>query len=126
MPLLPAEPTLYPADLLSTDTTDPCCDAVWWVVHTRPRSEKSLARKLASAGIGFYLPTRLQRWRSKGRGFESYLPLFPGYVFVHAKPADRTAILSTGMVANLLRVVEQDELEDDLRRIHRVLSLGLP
>jgi transcriptional antiterminator RfaH len=126
MPLLPAETTLYPADLLSPDSDDHYSDAVWWVIHTRPRAEKSLARKLASAGIGFYLPTRLQRWKSKGRGFESHLPLFPGYVFVRAKPGDRAAILSTGMVANLLPVVGQDELEDDLRRIYRVLSMGLP
>jgi transcriptional antiterminator RfaH len=126
MPLLPAETTLYPADLLNPDFADFRGDGTWWVIHTRPRAEKSLARKLAAAGIGFYLPTRHQRWRSNGRAFESHLPLFPGYVFVHAKPGDRAVILSTGMVANLLPVADQDELEDDLRRIHRVLSAGLP
>ena len=77
-------------------------------------------------GLGFYLPTRRQSWRSNGRWFESHLPLFPGYVFLHARPEDRGNVLSTGMVANFLSVPDQDELTEDLQRIHRILSAGLP
>src|SRR5207249_3390520 len=70
--------------------------------------------------------TRDQSWLSKGRWFKSYLPLFPGYVFLHALPEDRGTVLSTGMVANFLSVPDQQELIEDLRRIHRVLAAGLP
>ncbi len=125
MPLLPPETTLFPSDLLQRPV-DPDSGARWWVIHTRPRAEKSLARKLLTLGLGFYLPTRYQSWRSKGRWFKSYLPLFPGYVFLHARPEDRATVLSTGMVANFLSVPDQDELIEDLHRIHRVLSAGLP
>jgi transcriptional antiterminator RfaH len=125
MPLLPPATTLFPPDVLDRPT-DPDSEPRWWVIHTRPRAEKSLARKLLAAGLGFYLPTRRQSRLSNGRRFESHLPLFPGYVFLYARPQDRWAVLSTGMVANFLAVPDQDELAEDLRRVHRVLSAGLP
>jgi len=125
MPLLPPETTLFPSNLLD-DPAGLDSDARWWVIHTRPRAEKSLVRKLLANGVGFYLPTRRQSWRSNGRGFESHLPLFPGYVFLHARPEDRGTVLSTGMVANFLSVPDQDELTADLQRVHRILSAGLP
>jgi transcription antitermination factor NusG len=125
MPLLPLETTLFPADLLDRPA-DPDCGARWWVIHTRPRAEKSLARKLLTHGLEFYLPTRRQSWFSNGRRFESHLPLFPGYVFLHARPEDRGNVLSTKMVANFLSVQTQDELTEDLQRVYRILSAGLP
>src|SRR5688572_20857193 len=106
MPLLASETTLFPPDILDR-TAGPDPGARWWVVHTRPRAEKSLARKLLSLDLAFYLPTRHQAWRSNGRSFKSYLPLFPGYVFLHARPEDRTAVLATGTVANFLPVPDQ-------------------
>ena len=45
MPLLPPETTLFPPDLLARPV-GPDCESRWWVIHTRPRAEKSLARKL--------------------------------------------------------------------------------
>jgi len=125
MPLLPSETNLHPSDLLDRPT-DPDNEARWWVVHTRPRAEKNLARKLLAHRLGFYLPTRHQTWRSNGRLFGSHLPLFPGYVFLHARPEDRGDVLSTRMVANFLPVPEQAELGEDLQRVHRILSAGLP
>ena len=125
MPLLPPETTLFPADLLDR-TADSDSSARWWVIHTRPRAEKSLARKLLSLGLAFYLPTRDQSWHSNGRRFASHLPLFPGYVFLHARPEDRGNVLSTKLVANFLSVSAQDELTEDLQRVGRILSAGLP
>ena len=121
MPLLPPETTLYPSDLLARPA-DPGAEARWWVIHTRPRAEKNLARKLLAHRLGFFLPTRHQTWRSNGRLFGSHLPLFPGYVFLHARPEDRGYVLSTRMVANFLPVPDQDELTEDLQRVHRILS----
>ena len=50
MPLLPPETTLYPSDLLARPA-DPGAEARWWVIHTRPRAEKNLARKLLAGDI---------------------------------------------------------------------------
>jgi len=125
MPLLAPETTLFPSDLLDPDA-ELESGARWWVIHTRPRAEKSLARKLLTLDLAFYLPTRYQSWLSKGRWFESYLPLFPGYVFLHARPEHRAAVLATGTVANFLPVPDQHGLIEDLRRIHWVVGAGLP
>lgn len=125
MPLLAPETTLFPSDILDR-AAELDSGARWWVIHTRPRAEKSLARKLLTLELAFYLPTRYQSWLSKGRWFKSYLPLFPGYVFLHARPNDRATVLATGAVANFLPVPDQRGLVEDLRRIHRVVAAGLP
>jgi transcription antitermination factor NusG len=124
MPLLSPETMLFPSDLLDRAAQQDS-GARWWCIHTRPRAEKSLARKLLKLNLAFYLPTRYQSWRSNGRWFESYLPLFPGYVFLLARPEDRATVLATRTVANFLSVPDQHELIEDLRRIHRVLAAGL-
>jgi transcription antitermination factor NusG len=125
MPLLAPETALFPSDILDR-AAEPGSGARWWVIHTRPRAEKSLARKLLTLDLGFYLPTRCQSWLSNGRWFKSYLPLFPGYVFLHARPEDRATVLATGTVANFLPVPDQHGLIEDLRRIHSVVAAGLP
>jgi transcription antitermination factor NusG len=125
MPLLAPETMLFPSDILDRGA-EPDCRARWWCIHTRPRAEKSLARKLLTLDLAYYLPTRYKSWLSEGRWFKSYLPLFPGYVFLHARPEDRATVLATGTVANFLPVADQQGLIEDLRRIHRVVAAGLP
>src|SRR5205823_7239673 len=50
MPVLAAEPNVYPATLLeTTESTD--ADQQWWVLHCRPRQEKALARRLLDSQI---------------------------------------------------------------------------
>ena len=44
MPLLPAEPWCYPPDLMVGP--DPSENGTWWVLHTKPRAEKAIARSL--------------------------------------------------------------------------------
>src|SRR5688572_26459777 len=121
MPILAKETMLFPSDILDRPP-EMDSGARWWVIHTRPRAEKSLARKLLKLDLAFYLPTRYQSWLSQGRSFESYPPLFPGYVFLHARSEDRASVLATRTVANYLPVPDQHELLQDLRRIHRVLA----
>jgi hypothetical protein len=56
MPLLSLETSLYPSDVLAGEAPLPAVGNRWWVLHTRPRAEKSLARKLLARGTGFFLP----------------------------------------------------------------------
>ena len=46
MPVLPPEPMTFPNDLFTAaaDDADFAAERVWWVLHTRARQEKSLAR----------------------------------------------------------------------------------
>lgn len=119
MPLLKQGPEIYPQGLFDlSDDTFP-----WLVAHTRSRQEKALARHLASVRIPFYLPQTERRVRRSERSFVSYLPLFPGYVFLRARGIDRAAIFRDQLVARLLEVRDQALLNRELREL-RALQLN--
>jgi transcriptional antiterminator RfaH len=123
MPLLLPEPFLYPSDLFEGGDFQPESGS-WWALHTRPRAEKCLARRLFRSGITFFLPTYRRQWRSRGQVLRSYLPLFPGYIFVLG---DFQAVRGTGasrLIANYLRVVDQQQLYCDLKRIQCLIASG--
>src|SRR5262249_47605152 len=121
MPLLPLEPFVFPDDLLtgSADAAGP--DTSWWVLHTRPRAEKSLARKLRTSRTEFFLPLYRKQWRSQGRLLSSHPPPFPGYVFLRGDGEARLKALQTSLVANVLPVPDGDPLGTDLARVYRVM-----
>src|SRR5262249_43471458 len=62
MPLLPLEPFVFPDDLLDQPLTGDATLGSWWVLHTRPRAEKSLARRLLRASTPFFLPLCKRQW----------------------------------------------------------------
>ena len=125
MPTWPAEPSLFPDALFADDRAD-AAGRDWWVLHTRPRREKSLARGLHERGVPFYLPLTTRRSLVRGRPVQAFLPLFPGYLFLLADRDEWLAALSTGHVARPLRVTDQARLWDDLGRLHRLVASGLP
>src|SRR5947209_10918969 len=125
MPLLPLEPFIYPDDLFtqSPDKADPLA---WWVLHTRPRAEKALARKLLQARSRFFLPLHKRQWRNKGRLHQSYLPLFPGYIFLKGQREGIFESLSTNQIVRVLEVPDQRQLRDDLSRVYYLIAAGAP
>ena len=125
MPILPPEPNIHPAALFDGDEPT-AAEQAWWVLHTRPRQEKSLARQLLGAGLSFYLPLRARRGVIRGAVVDSHLPLFTGYLFLFADRGQREAALATRRVARAIPVPEQDALWRDLRQIHLLLQSGLP
>jgi hypothetical protein len=54
------------------------------------------------------------------------LPLFPGYVFLLATPESRIKVLETNLVVRYLHVEDQEQLESDLARVHRLMEAGQP
>src|SRR2546425_6175157 len=118
MPLLPLEPFLYPPNLFAEPLLPPD-QGCWWVLHTRPRAEKALARVLHERNFCFFLPLHRRAFRSGGRARESFLPLFPGYLFLLGSDEARYAALTTNQVARVLVVDDQPRLHTDLSRIHR-------
>jgi transcriptional antiterminator RfaH len=124
MPLLSLEPFLLPEDLFETwqpQTGEADC---WWVLHTRPRAEKSLARKCLPTGVSFFLPQYEHRWRSRGRMLKAHLPLFPGYFFLRGDYQARLEALKTNLVVSCLTVPDQQQLHADLTRLHRLITAG--
>jgi transcriptional antiterminator RfaH len=124
MPLLASEQFCSPEDLFDDSRRDPADLRRWYVFHTRPRQEKSLARELVLKGIPFYLPVVSRRWQSGGRVMRAFLPLFPGYVFIRATEPDRRTALATRRVVSVLEVRMQEELDADLRQLHRLIATG--
>jgi transcriptional antiterminator RfaH len=126
MPLLAAEPNLYPAELLDVVAPPMLPDNEWYVLHTRPRQEKALARQLLEHQTPFYLPTVPRRLRLRGRTLTSFVPLFPGYLFLLADRDQRVTALTTNRVVRTLPVGNQDNLWRDLRQVHQLIATGAP
>jgi len=124
MPLLAAEVNVYPTDLFDPSAESQAADCCWWVLHTRPRQEKALARQLAEQHVNFYLPIISHRLRLRGRNLTSHVPLFPGYVFLLANREQRHTALTTNRVVQTLPVGDQNALWRDLRQIYRLIATG--
>jgi transcriptional antiterminator RfaH len=137
MPLLPPEPNLFPPDLFAETPPGPpggpnpptdtgATDRAWWVLHTKPRQEKSIARQLLQARVPFYLPVIPRRCPMRHRVLHSHVPLFPGYVFLLADRAERVTALATGRVVRTLEVFDQPTLWHDLGQVYRLIAAGAP
>jgi transcription antitermination factor NusG len=126
MPVLPAEPEVFPPDLFAETAPERAGGRSWWVLHTRPRQEKSLARYLHDQQVPYYLPQVKQRLRYVRCQRTVYLPLFPGYLFLLAEKEECLTALSSRRVARSLAVAAQDELWRDLRQVHRLIDSGAP
>lgn len=127
MPILPAEPEMYPDTLWQRGQLEIDPGHHWWCLHTKPRQEKTIARALHKRGIAYYLPQVIREGRTPGgRKIRSLLPLFPGYMFLRGDDYQRVEAMQGNHLANTLEVPDQGALERDLRRIHQMLSSGLP
>ena len=125
MPILSAEPQFCPVDLFERGS-EGSLGRNWWVIHTKPRQEKSLARHLHAARIPFYLPLVSKRLRVRNRTLTSYTPLFPGYVFMLAVVEERIAAFSTNRIVRSIPVVDQQKLWRDLNQVQQLISTGAP
>jgi transcriptional antiterminator RfaH len=126
MPMLPPEPSQYPENLFAGPAADAFGSRVWWVLHTKPRQEKSLARHLHQAAIPFYLPVIARRSVIRGRIFTAHVPLFTGYLFLLGEREERVAALATKRVVQTLDVPGQEGLWRDLMQVSRLIATGAP
>lgn len=126
MPLLPVETIVFPADLLRDPAPPVDTDARWWVLHTRPRAEKSLARQLLRRSLALFLPVYERRWRWKSRLQSSFVPLFPGYLFLFGDHQARLVGLETNLVVRAIPVEDQRQLHQDLASVYRLISSNAP
>lgn len=127
MPILPAEPDIFPEDLLDGELTPEQESGQWWALYTLPRREKALMRWLRSAGFPHYAPLIKRRTRSPaGRTLLSYVPLFPSYVFLKGDEANRSQSMTSKCIARCLEVEEPIQLVRDLRQIRMLVNSGTP
>ena len=137
MPILPRQRDIFPEGLLDAPvapddapppaSTDAVPGGCWVAFYTLSRREKDLMRKLEAAEVPFYAPLVKRRLRSPGgRVRQSYMPLFPGYVFSRVDDDQRRAALATNTVARWLPVADAAGLVADLRRIKRLVDADRP
>jgi transcription antitermination factor NusG len=120
---------LYPEHLLDEPGESPAFepgDRHWWVVYTKSRQEKSLARELLKYQVPFYLPQVKNTTIVQGRRRTTFMPLFTGYVFMLADEAERVRALTTNRISRTLNVEETEQLLLDLRQIKRLIESNAP
>jgi transcription antitermination factor NusG len=126
MPILALEPQLFPPGLFETEEMESNAPRAWWVLHTRPRQEKSLARELYASEVPFFLPLTPRQTRVRNRVMTAHLPLFTSYLFLCADQEERIAALASSRVVGSIRVADQQQLVRDLAQIRRLIQLGAP
>lgn len=125
MPLLPMETCVWPEDLFANAAALEKDSSDWWVLHTRPRAEKSLARHFLARKLSFFLPLYQHQWRNRGRLFRAYLPMFPGYIFLRGGAETRLSALETNQVVRTIPVADTIQLRRDLARVDRMMQAGM-
>lgn len=127
MPALSRESDIFPHDLLARPELGLESAQTWWALYTRPQQDKKLMRCLTAAELPFYAPVIGRHRRARdGRIRTAYVPLFPSYVFIYGANEERYQALTTSCVSQWMRVADPHALTEDLRRIHRLIQIGVP
>jgi transcription antitermination factor NusG len=101
MQLLHSE--LTPTPDLTPASTNKSVKRKWYAVFTLPQNEKSAIRHLALRDVESFLPTyeTVRVWKNRQR-VRTVLPLFPSYLFVHIEGRQRTRVLESPGVINIV------------------------
>jgi transcription antitermination factor NusG len=127
VPILPAEPDIFPADLFDAEGLSGEAIGQWWALYTMPRREKELMRRLRSLGVAHYSPLIRRQTRSAGgRTRVSFVPLFPSYVFLCGSDSQRYEAVKTNCICRCLEVRDQRQLVQNLRQVKLLVDCGAP
>jgi transcription antitermination factor NusG len=94
----------------------------WAAVHAKPRAEKVVAEWLAARGVRVFLPLARKRRRYGARVRDSWIPLFPGYLFYDFPAIDRLRVFDSRRVARVLVPDDEPQLRRDLESLAAVLA----
>lgn len=92
----------------------------WFVLHVKPRTEKKVARYLASYRFFCHLPLYVKVTKVQRRKVRRELPVFPGYVFSKLFPDERVEMLKTNLVVRTIPVPQPRQMIHQLRQIANV------
>ena len=89
----------------------------WYVLHTKPRSEKKVEEKLLSLGINAFCPTRseIRLWKDRKKSIQ--VPLLPSMVLVNIDTKDINRVFESSGVTRYMfwlgkrAVVRQSEID---------------
>jgi transcription antitermination factor NusG len=84
-----------------------CCEARWHALYVRSRHEKSVGAQLEAKAQNVFLPLYSSKHRWADRCKAVQLPLFPGYIFCHFNNNNRSSVLATSGVIDVVRIGSQ-------------------
>jgi transcriptional antiterminator RfaH len=97
--------------------------SAWAAIHTKAKAEKVVAAFLAHEGVPQFVPLTYKRRVYGARIRESWIPLFPGYVFYDPTSIDRRRVFDTRKVANVLVPRDPEPLRRDLANLAHALAV---
>lgn len=101
---------------------------MWYILITRSRSEKKVAKQLSDAGYTVYLPLVKVKhaWKDRNKVIEE--PLFPSYLFIQCTLERRNGVfISSGVIKYLQWGSKPLSLPDaEVERIKRACEYGGP
>ena len=89
----------------------------WYVLHTKPRSEKKVEEQLLSFGINAYCPTRSEFKLWSDRKKKIYKPVLPSMILVNIDDKDINRVFESALVVRYMfwmgkrAVVRQSEID---------------
>ena len=89
----------------------------WYVLYTKPRSEKKVEEQLLSLGINAYCPTRSEFKLWSDRKKKIYKPVLPSMILVNIDDKDINRVFESALVVRYMfwmgkrAVVRQSEVD---------------
>ncbi|GEM_PF-417946 len=96
----------------------------WWVLHTRPNCEKTMATYLLNRNISYYLPL-FQQQKTFGnlrRVRISEIPLFNGYICFALDKKQHHLLFDTKKFVRIIKVDDQDLFVRELSGISKAVE----
>ena len=89
----------------------------WYVLYTKPRTEKRVAESLEQMGVKVYCPliTEIKQWKDRKKKLKT--PLFKSYVFIKLEEKNRNRVFDVPGVVRYLfwlgkpAIVRNEEIE---------------
>ena len=125
MPILDAETSIYPPNLLD-ELQEESDERRWYVFYTKARQEKAFARQLVGFQLPFFLPLVAKENLIRGRKVTSQIPVFGGYIFLYVNEEERVRALTTNRISSILDVEDQKQLAYDLRNVQQLIKADAP
>lgn len=98
-------------------------EAVWHVLHVKPRCEKKMAEYCGVHALASELPLREETKVYQRRRVTVHKPVFPGYVFVRFTAEERVSVLKSNLVVRDLAVIDQAQFTRQLEQIRQALAV---
>ncbi len=125
MPILGEEIHIYPDTLLEGLGMEVGARR-WWLIYTKSRQEKALARHLVGGSVPFYLPLVKKTSVQRGRTVSAHHPLFTGYLFLFGSDEERVVGLTSNRISRVLEVSDGRRLYRDLCQIRQLIASDAP